>query len=193
MEMKICVYCNCEFQPKVSFEKYCSKICCRTANQNKRNLKFKNDSELRNKKNEYEKKRIQKVGRRRDRLKHNAEEKERYRKKHGINSDADLRCSPKGSGTVTQFGYRQIIKHGHPNSRKTGQIFEHVFIMSEHLGRPLNKGETVHHKNGDRLDNRLENLELWSCSHPYGQRVEDKIIWCKKFLEFYGFDVIKII
>lgn len=99
-----------------------------------------------------------------------------------------------GSGHINKNGYRVISKPDHPNSikgKRSGQIMEHTFVMSEHIGRPLIKGETVHHKNGIRDDNRIENLELWSNSHPYGQRIEDKIQWCREFLATYGFDVIK--
>lgn len=45
--------------------------------------------------------------------------------------------------------------------------------------------ENVHHINGDKLDNRIENLELWSTSQPCGQRIEDKIQWAKQILNQY--------
>ena len=45
--------------------------------------------------------------------------------------------------------------------------------------------ETVHHRNGDRLDNRPENLELWSTAQPKGQRVEDKLAWALRPLARY--------
>ena len=52
---------------------------------------------------------------------------------------------------------------------------EHAKVMSEHLGRDLLPHENIHHLNGDRSDNRIENLEVWSKSQPCGQRIDDKL------------------
>lgn len=92
---------------------------------------------------------------------------------------------PNGEGTIFN-GYKIIYRPTHPNSRSDGRILEHVFVMAEFLGRPLLENENVHHKNGIRDDNRIENLELWSTSQPHGQRILDKVRWAREILDLYG-------
>jgi len=65
-------------------------------------------------------------------------------------------------GRTKEKGYISIYKPKHPNSNKNGYIREHRFIMSNKIGRPLLGIEDVHHINGIRDDNRIENLELIS-------------------------------
>jgi len=82
-------------------------------------------------------------------------------------------------------GYIYIRKKEYPCFNKNGYVFEHRLIMEKYLGRYLTSDETIHHINGIKDDNRLENLEIFSTSHPVGQRVKDKIRWAKEILEKY--------
>lgn len=81
-------------------------------------------------------------------------------------------------------GYVRVVvpgKDGGP-SRET---LEHRYVMEQHLGRRLLPTETVHHINGDRANNDLSNLELFSSRHGPGQRVTDKVQFAIEILELY--------
>lgn len=84
----------------------------------------------------------------------------------------------RGEGNITSEGYKRIQQN---NVMK----YEHRMVMEKAIGRELLPEENVHHINGDRLDNRLENLELWNKSQPAGQRVEDKINHAIQILRLY--------
>jgi hypothetical protein len=83
-------------------------------------------------------------------------------------------------------GYVRIYMPEHPMASSAGYILEHRFVMAEMLGRVLLTTENVHHKNGDKTDNRAENLELWVRSQPPGQRVSDRIDAAVEVLRRYA-------
>lgn len=93
--------------------------------------------------------------------------------------------------TINFQGYALLTgRYDHPNANKRGQVLEHVAVMAGIIGRPLVKGENVHHINGVRDDNRPENLELWNTSQPSGQRILDKVEWAKQILGMYEPDAL---
>ena len=95
--------------------------------------------------------------------------------KRGISLQPLKKTASRGSGHTNKAGYRVI-----------GGCYEHHIIMEKILDRTLFADEEVHHLNGQRDDNRPENLELWSTKQPKGQRIKDKIEWAKEILARYG-------
>jgi len=104
---------------------------------------------------------------------------------HGPGRTAEKNWNWKGGRVVTPNGYVVVRVGDYPGSKKRISVGEHRYIMAKHLGRPLIENESVHHINGDRGDNRIENLELWSSSQPAGQRVADKVKWAREILKLY--------
>tara|TARA_Y100000310_G_scaffold246413_1_gene251714 strand:- start:183 stop:722 length:540 start_codon:yes stop_codon:yes gene_type:complete len=94
-------------------------------------------------------------------------------------------------GGKKKGGYIRLKLPEHPNCSSSGHVCEHRVVMELHIGRYLTREETVHHKNGVKDDNRLENLELWTKSHPSGQRVDDKVKWAIELLQLYAPDKLK--
>jgi hypothetical protein len=85
---------------------------------------------------------------------------------------------------VNPGGYVMVRDPKHVHAHPNGYVAEHRKVMSDHLGRALRPDEKVHHRNGRRADNRLDNLELMVC-HPKGQRVVDVVPWALEIVERY--------
>lgn len=92
--------------------------------------------------------------------------------------DPNKRGRVKGQGHVNKQGYVEVVENGK-------KYRQHRRVMEDYLGRPLVSDETVHHKNGVRSDNRIENLELRVGSHGQGILVEDALAWADEIIKRY--------
>lgn len=95
-------------------------------------------------------------------------------RKCGEVGSAESTKAPAGSGYLSDQGYRRTFLDGRDQ-------LVHRIVMERHIGRPLEPNENVHHKNGVRDDNRIENLEIWVTSQPAGRRPDDLAEWLVTF------------
>ena len=120
-----------------------------------------------------------------------------YCKKHYtyvMGTSSPRRITPIGTLRYDKSGYVEIKvsaedleKYGESKRNfRGGWLREHRLVMAKSLGRKLLAEENVHHIDGDRSNNNIENLELWSRSQPSGQRISDKVKWAREIIELYG-------
>lgn len=88
----------------------------------------------------------------------------------------------KSKGHIDTYGYRILWIDGK-------EIKEHRYVMEQHLGRKLFTNENVHHINGIKDDNRIENLEIWVKPQPTGIKQKDAIKWAKQILKQYNLEL----
>lgn len=102
-----------------------------------------------------------------------------------------IKCSSKGrinhrpthykGGKLRHKGYIYVLSKEHPNRDRDGYVTEHRLVIEKKIGRFLTRKEVVHHINGIRGDNRIENLELHSSQsehmkehYPKGMNFQQK-------------------
>ncbi len=159
-----CLLCEKEYCTSHKSQKYCSKECSKLAARKRKDFCIICEKQIQftTSKKKYCSKECLSIGR------------------------ESTALVPIGTVIKVYSGYlKQKVNLNYFGNHKRGWIYQHRYIMEQHLGRPLTDYENVHHKNGDKTDNRLENLELWSTAQPSGQRIEDKIAHAKEILKKY--------
>ncbi len=73
----------------------------------------------------------------------------------------ELHSGWKGGRNIDGYGYIKIYKPNHPFANNLNYVMEHRWVMESHLGRYLKPEERVHHIDGDKTNNVIENLHLF--------------------------------
>lgn len=170
-ETRFCIICSVAFQPRPSRpnQKFCSLQCAgRGKVVQPPTLTCSNCGKI--------------VERRRFRMKDGRQMGYDYTAKF-----CSKECGWKGrawrpgnpDGHVHSTGYIRV------SIGKQRKAYKHRQVMEAMIGRPLLPEESPHHRNGQRADNRPDNLELWSKKQPPGQRVIDKVRFAIEMLRLY--------
>lgn len=88
----------------------------------------------------------------------------RVSRTHRFETDASKNPNWRGGRRICSNGYISIYCPDHPNASVRKTMYEHQLVMEAHIGRYLEKGEVVHHIDGDKSNNDISNLLLLSSS-----------------------------
>lgn len=94
-----------------------------------------------------------------------------YQRLRKYGDPLSIRIAEAGEGHIDQNGYRRLRIKGK-------NVLEHRLVMETQLGRKLLPNETVHHRDGNRLNNDITNLELWITNHGPGARATEGAAHC---------------
>jgi len=83
--------------------------------------------------------------------------------------------------TKNHRGYIMILcpNHPHPSAANGRYCFEHRLVMEKHLGRYLRPEERIHHKDHDKTNNKINNLELFKNTSEHSKNCNVYPYWCK--------------
>ena len=104
---------------------------------------------------------------------------------------ATRKSNSSGEWKTNSEGY--VYRNAWSDTGKSKRVFQHREVMETILGRPLTKGENVHHLNGMRNDNNPENLQLWVTSQPSGANLLDVMSWMRDFIDRHSEDEARLI
>lgn len=98
-----------------------------------------------------------------------------YQRQHRHGSLEDTR--KKSAQSIDEIKWRKTAKGYLTGYLKSKSVLQHRIVWEQHHGRVLHPYENIHHINGIKDDNRIENLEVWVTAQPAGQRPEDLAAW----------------